>query len=127
LKSFLIHLDKEKLEIAKILNYYNNHSMAEDTNTENGAEQTQQLPPLFNATLARLSADREEALAVLEMLFNRSVGLGDHTNVVVEITNWTRKLADATGAAQVLSQTFGHQGQQPMGQGGPQIVGDPNV
>jgi len=104
--------------------------MAEDTNTENGAGQGQQLPPLFNATLAKLSADREEALAVLEMLFNRSVGLGDHTNVVVEITNWSRKLADATGAIQVLSQTFGQQGQQgqqPTGQEGPQIVGDPNV
>ena len=56
--------------------------MAEETNTQEGAGQTQQLPPLFNATLAKLSADREESLAVLEMLFNRSVGLGDHTNVV---------------------------------------------
>ena len=45
--------------------------MAEDTNTPEGAGQTQQLPPLFNATLAKLSADREESLAVLEMLFNR--------------------------------------------------------
>ena len=101
--------------------------MAEDTNTQEGAGQTQQLPPLFNATLAKLSADREEALAVLEMLFNRSVGLGDHTNVVEEITKWSRKLADATGTIQVLSQTFGQQGQQPTAQDGPQVVGDPNV
>ena len=101
--------------------------MAEDTNTQEGAGQTQQLPPLFNATLARLSAEREESLAVLEMLFNRSVGLGDHTNVVEEITKWSRKLADATGTIQVLSQTFGQQGQQPTGEEGPQVVGDPNV
>ena len=101
--------------------------MAEDTNTQEGAGQTQQLPPLFNATLAKLSADREEALAVLEMLFNRSVGLGDHTNVVEEITKWSSKLADATGTIQVLSQTFGQQGQQATGQDGPQVVGDPNV
>jgi hypothetical protein len=101
--------------------------MAEDTNTQEGAGQTQQLPPLFNATLAKLSADREEALAVLEMLFNRSVGLGDHTNVVEEITKWSRKLSDATGTIQVLSQTFGQQGQQATGQDGPQVVGDPNV
>ena len=101
--------------------------MAEETNTQEGAGQTQQLPPLFNATLAKLSADREEALAVLEMLFNRSVGLGDHTNVVEEITKWSRKLADATGTVQVLSQTFGQQGQQPTAQDGPQVVGDPNV
>ena len=101
--------------------------MAEDTNTQEGAGQTQQLPPLFNATLAKLSADREEALAVLEMLFNRSVGLGDHTNVVEEITKWSGKLADATGTIQVLSQTFGQQGQQPTAQDGPQVVGDPNV
>tara|TARA_R100000664_G_scaffold1533_3_gene3846 strand:- start:3131 stop:3448 length:318 start_codon:yes stop_codon:yes gene_type:complete len=101
--------------------------MAEDTNTQEGAGQTQQLPPLFNATLAKLSADREEALAVLEMLFNRSVGLGDHTNVVEEITKWSGKLADATGTIQVLSQTFGQQGQQATGQDGPQVVGDPNV
>ena len=101
--------------------------MAEDTNTQDGAGQAQQLPPLFNATLAKLSADREEALAVLEMLFNRSVGLGDHTNVVEEITNWSRKLSDATGTIQVLSQTFGQQGQQPTAQDGPQVVGDPNV
>ena len=102
--------------------------MAEDTNTQEGAGQAQQqLPPLFNATLAKLSADREEALAVLEMLFNRSVGLGDHTNVVEEITKWSGKLADATGTIQVLSQTFGQQGQQATGQDGPQVVGDPNV
>lgn len=102
--------------------------MAEDTNTQEGAGQAQQqLPPLFNATLAKLSADREEALAVLEMLFNRSVGLGDHTNVVEEITKWSGKLADATGTIQVLSQTFGQQGQQPTAQDGPQVVGDPNV
>ena len=102
--------------------------MAEDTNTQDGAGQTQQqLPPLFNATLAKLSADREEALAVLEMLFNRSVGLGDHTNVVEEITKWSGKLADATGTIQVLSQTFGQQGQQATGQDCPQVVGDPNV
>jgi hypothetical protein len=102
--------------------------MAEDTNTQDGAGQAQQqLPPLFNATLAKLSADREEALAVLEMLFNRSVGLGDHTNVVEEITKWSGKLADATGTIQVLSQTFGQQGQQATAQDGPQVVGDPNV
>ena len=102
--------------------------MAEDTNTQDGAGQAQQqLPPLFNATLAKLSADREEALAVLEMLFNRSVGLGDHTNVVEEITKWSGKLADATGTIQVLSQTFGQQGQQPTAQDGPQVVGDPNI
>ena len=102
--------------------------MAEDTNTQDGAGQTQQqLPPLFNATLAKLSADREEALAVLEMLFNRSVGLGDHTNVVEEITKWSEKLANPTGTIQVLSQTFGQQGQQPTAQDGPQVVGDPNV
>ena len=102
--------------------------MAEDTNTQDGAGQAQkQMPPLFNATLAKLSADREEALAVLEMLFNRSVGLGDHTNVVEEITKWSGKLADATGTIQVLSQTFGQQGQQATGQDGPQVVGDPNV
>ena len=101
--------------------------MAEDTNTQTGAGQGQQFPPLFNATLAKLSADREEALAVLEMLFNRSVGLGDHTNVVEEITKWSGKLADATGTIQVLSQTFGQQGQQPTAQDGPQVVGDPNV
>ena len=70
--------------------------MAEDTNTQTGAgqETQQQLPPLFNATLAKLSADREEALAVLEMLFNRSVGLGDHTNVVEEIVKWSSAFAD---------------------------------
>ena len=101
--------------------------MAEDTNTSDGAGQAQQLPPLFNATLAQLSADRENALAVLEMLFNRSVGIGAHTNIVEEITKTAAKLAEATGTIQVLSQTFGQQGQQAQGEGGPQVVGDPNI
>ena len=100
--------------------------MAEDTNTQDGAGQGQQLPPLFNATLAKLSAEREEALAVLEMLFNRSVGIGDHTNIVEEIVKTSKKLADATGTIQVLSNTFG-QAQQGQPQGGPQVVGAPNV
>ena len=109
--------------------------MAEDTKTPEagaGQETQQQLPPLFNATLARLSADREEALAVLEMLFNRSVGIGEHTDIVGEITKAAKNLAGATGTIQVLSQTFGQQGQQAQGQqvqgeGGPQVVGDPNI
>ena len=105
--------------------------MAEDTNTQTdgaGQEAQQQLPPLFNATLAQLSADRENALAVLEMLFNRSVGIGDHTNIVEEITKTANKLASATGTIQVLSQTFGQQqGSQGQGEGGPQVVGDPNI
>jgi len=111
--------------------------MAEDTKTPEaeagaGQEAQQQLPPLFNATLARLSADREEALAVLEMLFNRSVGIGEHTDIVGEITKAAKNLAGATGTIQVLSQTFGQQGQQAQGQqvqgeGGPQVVGDPNI
>ena len=82
---------------------------------------------LIKALRKQAEADREEALAVLEMLFNRSVGLGDHTNVVEEITKWSGKLAEATGTIQVLSQTFGQQGQQATGQDGPQVVGDPNV
>ena len=103
--------------------------MAEDTNTKDGAgqETQQQLPPLFNATLARLSADREEALAVLEMLFNRSVGIGEHTDIVGEITKAAKNLAGATGTIQVLSQTFGQQGQQAQGGENPQVVGDPNI
>ncbi len=100
--------------------------MADETTTQDGAGQGQQLPPLFNATLARLSAEREEALAVLEMLFNRSVGIGDHTNIVEEIVKTSKRLADATGTIQVLSQTFGQQ-QQGQTEGGPQVVGDPNV
>ena len=100
--------------------------MADETNTQDGAGQGQQLPPLFNATLAKLSAEREEALAVLEMLFNRSVGIGDHTNIVEEIVKTSKKLADATGTIQVLSNTFG-QAQQGQPQEGPQVVGDPNV
>ena len=106
------------------------NSMAEDTNTPEagaGQEAQQQLPPLFNATLARLSADREEALAVLEMLFNRSVGIGEHTDIVGEITKAAKNLAGATGTIQVLSQTFGQQGQQAQGGENPQVVGDPNI
>ena len=79
--------------------------MAEDTTTQDGAGQDtqQQLPPLFNATLAQLSADRENALAVLEMLFNRSVGIGDHTNIVEEITKTASAFADIRSAGSARS------------------------
>tara|TARA_E500000081_G_C6139614_1_gene359377 strand:+ start:193 stop:483 length:291 start_codon:yes stop_codon:yes gene_type:complete len=62
---------------------------------------------LFKAQLSKCVAERDEAIAILETLFNRSVGIGEHTDLLAEVNKYNDQLANAIDKIQVLTNVFG--------------------
>ena len=50
---------------------------------------------LYKATISHYVAQKDKALAILDMYFENSVGIGDHADVLSEIVKWTASLAEA--------------------------------
>jgi hypothetical protein len=57
---------------------------------------------LIQATFDKYNAQRSEALAHLEILFNNSVGIGEHTDILSEISKWLESLSQAEENLQTL-------------------------
>jgi hypothetical protein len=62
---------------------------------------------LLKAALSQYAAQRDEALAVLDVYLNNSVGIGEHSNLMKEITEWTQKLTEAEENINSLEKHFG--------------------
>ena len=54
------------------------------------------------AAHAHFTAEQAEAEAVLETYFNKSVGIGEHSDLPEEIYKWVDKLSNAEDALVVL-------------------------
>ena len=54
-------------------------------------------------------SQKSQALATLELYFNKSVGIGEHSNLLDELKKWTSKLTEAEEALDSLKKNF----QQP--------------
>ena len=54
------------------------------------------------AAHAHFTAEQAEAEAVLETYFNKSVGIGEHSDLPEEIYKWVDKLSNAEDALTVL-------------------------
>ena len=61
---------------------------------------------LLKAALSHHEAQRDEALAVLDVYFNKSVGIADHSNLLKEILEWTQKLTEAEENISTLNSHF---------------------
>ena len=61
---------------------------------------------LLKAALSHYEAQRDEALAILYVYFDQSVGIGEHSNLLKEITEWTEKLSDAEESLSALKTHF---------------------
>ena len=61
---------------------------------------------LLKAALDKYKSQKSEALAHLEILFNNSVGIGEHTDILVEIGKWTESLSQAEENITVLKKHF---------------------
>jgi len=61
---------------------------------------------LYNATLANYQAKKAEALANLELYFNNSVGIGEHSDLQEELVKWTEILANAEDCLEILERNF---------------------
>ena len=58
---------------------------------------------LLKAALSRYEAQRDEAKAHLHILFQNSVGIGEHTDILAEIDKWVNSLPNANENLETLS------------------------
>ena len=57
---------------------------------------------LYNAAKLRYETRAEGARVMLDMLFNDTVMIGEHTDILKEIDKWTTILAEALDSSQAL-------------------------
>jgi hypothetical protein len=61
---------------------------------------------LLMAAIDSYQAQKTEALAHLDILFNDAVGIGEHTDLLAEVKKWTESLAQAEENLQILDTHF---------------------
>ena len=60
----------------------------------------------YRALEAKYQANIEEALAILELYFNKSVGVGEHPDIVDILDKYLTVLDDNTGKLSTLQKLF---------------------
>ena len=61
---------------------------------------------LLMAAIDYYQAQRTEALAHLDILFNDSVGIGEHTDLSAEVRKWAESLSQAEENLNTLRNNF---------------------
>ena len=61
---------------------------------------------LLMAAIDSYQAQKTEALAHLEILFNDAVGIGEHTDLLTEVKKWTESLSQAEENLETLKRNF---------------------
>lgn len=61
---------------------------------------------LHRALVSKYEAQRDEALATLEVYFNNPAGIGEHPQVVEEMSKQVERLENAQGCLEQLSSPF---------------------
>ena len=60
----------------------------------------------YKAAVSHWKAKRDEAIAILELYFQKSVGMGEHSKILDEINEWTSILSDAEENLIILEKYF---------------------
>ena len=61
---------------------------------------------LLQASIDKYKAEISEALAILEVYFNKPVAIGEHPDLLTEIDTYIDKLETATGKLETLQTYF---------------------
>ena len=61
---------------------------------------------LLQAAIDHYHAQRTEALAHLDILFNDAVGIGEHTDLLTEVKKWAESLSQAEENLKTLRDNF---------------------
>ena len=61
---------------------------------------------LIQAATDAYQAQRTEALAHLDLLFNDAVQIGEHTDLLTEVKKWTESLSNAEENLETLRRNF---------------------
>lgn len=65
---------------------------------------------LYTATRLHFEAKQSEAIATLDVYFNKAAGIGEHSDLLTEIIKWTDILAASSDALERLSTYFNTDG-----------------
>tara|TARA_Y100000593_G_scaffold1186_1_gene2388 strand:+ start:1230 stop:1457 length:228 start_codon:yes stop_codon:yes gene_type:complete len=65
---------------------------------------------LLKAAISKYKAQKDEALANISIIFNKPVGIGEHTDFLVEIDKWIKKLSEAEENIHSLKNNFDEYG-----------------
>ena len=57
---------------------------------------------LFNAARMKYEAQAEEARTMLDMLFTKTVMVGEHTDILKEVDKWTKLLSESLDSMDAL-------------------------
>jgi hypothetical protein len=60
----------------------------------------------YTAAMSHWKAQKDEAVATLELYFLKPVGIGEHSEMLAEINKWTQKLAEAEENINALTTYF---------------------
>jgi hypothetical protein len=60
----------------------------------------------YKALKKYYEAQKEESLATMDLYFQNAVGIGEHSNILNELKEWTQKLCEADEALGVLEKYF---------------------
>ena len=61
---------------------------------------------LLMAAIDSYQAQKTEALAHLDILFNDAVGIGEHTDLLTEVKKWTESLSQAEENLETIRRNF---------------------
>ena len=61
---------------------------------------------LIKAAIDHYQAQRTEALATLDILFNDATMIGEHTDLLTEVKKWTESLSQAEDCLKTLKGNF---------------------
>ena len=61
---------------------------------------------LLQASIDKYKAEISEALATLDVYFNKPVAIGEHQDLLTEIDKYVEKLETATGKLETLQRYF---------------------
>jgi len=61
---------------------------------------------LLKALISHYKAQKNEALAIIDLYLNNSRGIGEHSDILEELKQWTTKLSEAQDNLTILEKYF---------------------
>ena len=61
---------------------------------------------LLEALISHYKAQKNEALAIIDLYLNNSRGIGEHSDILSELKQWTTKLSEAQENLTILEKYF---------------------
>ena len=90
-----------QVSLRDVFKYFRKIRIREEKNKED-----YKMNQLIKAAIDFYQAQRTEALAHLDILFNDATAIGEHTDLLAEVKKWTENLASAEDCLETLRRNF---------------------